>query len=234
MSQAQILYQMQTLELRARANAERQREIAAALAHDERVAAAQAAQTRAAERHQSALAKQREGEHTLASNEAKAQATDARLYSGSVTNPKEMADMQQELAALARRREELEEELLFAMEETEAAQLALTQAQEKLESAAAASATAANQLRAEQDELRAEEARIRAAIAALLPGIEGAALKRYRTLVKVKRGRALALIEESRCSACGIGMSTGIEQRVRHGVEMIACQSCGRLLVFVR
>ena len=231
MSQARALYHLQTLELQRRAVERHLQEIAVALADDERVAAAQLAVTAATGQLNPTLARQRELEHALTANEAKAKATDARLYSGAVSNPKELADMQQELAALQRRRDELEEDLLHTMEVAEAAQEALAGAQGGLQRAEAARVADNAELIALRTELTNERARLTDKSVVALAAVEADALVTYRALAKQKKGRALALIRDGRCSACGVGLSTGLEQRVRHGRELPTCQSCGRLLV---
>ena len=231
MSQARALYHLQTLELRRRAVERRLQEIAAALADDEKVAAAQQEVAAAAGQLNPTLARQRELEHALAANEAKAKATDERLYSGAVSNPKELADMQQELTALQRRRDELEDELLQTMEAADAANAVMAGAQDELQRAEAARAEDNAELIAERAELTNERARLTDESEVALAAVEADALATYRTLAKQKKGRALALIREGRCLACGVSLSTGLEQRVRHGRELTACQSCGRLLV---
>lgn len=231
MSQIRALYHLQSLELRKRAVEQRLHEIAVALAHDERVSAAQQSVTAATEHLTPTLARQRELEHALASNEAKAKATDQRLYSGVVNNPKELADMQQELVALQRRREALEEELLYTMETADAAMAGLAGAREQLQQAEADQAVDHAKLMKERAELMREHVHLTGECKVALVAVEADALARYRSLTKLKRGRALALIQEGRCSACGVGLSTGLEQRVRHGRDLTTCQSCGRLLV---
>lgn len=231
MSQARALYQLQTLELRLRKIEQRLQEIAAALAHDERVASAQTTVQKAKERLQPMLARQRELEDALAANEAKAKATDARLYSGTVSNPKELADMQQELVALQRRRDQLEEELLDTMEAVESAQEGLAGSEERLREAENAQAAENAEWIQERAALMEERGSLREESSAAIGRIAAEPLALYRRLSKQKRGRALALIKEGRCSACGVSLSTGLEQRVRHGIELVTCPNCGRLLV---
>lgn len=231
MSLARALYQLQILELRQRQVEQRLREIAAALAHEERVAGAQKKITNAKERLQPLLTRQRELEHDLAANEAKARATDDRLYSGAVSNPKELADMQQELAALRRRRDQLEEELLVTMEMVERAEEGLAGAEERLREAEKVQTAENTELIQERAELMEERGEMMEQCDAALASIAAEPLARYRALSQQKRGRALSPIREGRCAACGVSLSTGLEQRVRHGIELVACHNCGRLLV---
>ncbi|MCY4010286.1 MAG: C4-type zinc ribbon domain-containing protein [Anaerolineaceae bacterium] len=231
MSQARALYQLQSLELRQREVERRLQEIAAALANDEAIAQAKAKLQQVQGRLQQQSIRQREGEDALSANEAKSRATDERLYSGRVSNPKEMAEMQQELAALQRRRGLLEEHLLEVMDAVERSQADLNEAQENLRAAEAAQAANHAEWRQKRDALSAERRQLMADCSAAVAGIADASLAHYRRLAKQKRGRAVSLIAEGRCAACGVSLSTGREQRVKHGKELLTCQSCGRLLV---
>lgn len=231
MSQARALYQLQTLELRQRRVEQRLQEIAEALANDERTARAQTKVQQVKDQLQPRSLQQRELEDVLAANEAKAQATDERLYSGRVSNPKEMAEMQQELAALQRQRELLEEQVLEAMDAVERSEADLAEARADLRAAEAAQAANHADWIQERDDLSAERSQLMTECSAAMAGIASDALARYRKLAKQKRGRAMSLIAEGRCAACGVSLSTGREQRVRHGKELLNCQSCGRLLV---
>ena len=79
-------------------------------------------------------------QHTLKQAEAevekqkiKIQQSDANLYSGNVKNPKELQDLQNEIASLKRHLNTLEDRQLEAMLEVETAEQANQTAQENLE-----------------------------------------------------------------------------------------------------
>ena len=230
MSEARALQKLQGLDLRLAAVEQRLREIAAAIADDEGLVLAAAALAAAKAECRPIQARQKELEHALEDNEAKARATDARLYSGAVQNPKELADMQQELQSLQRRHEELEEGLLQALEAADEAQAKTQKAHENWRQAEEASALDKADWLAERARLLKERAALRGERETTLPALGAAILTKYRQLARKKSGRALAVLGEGRCSACGVSLSSALEQRVRHDT-LPECQNCGRLLV---
>ncbi len=230
MSEARALQKLQGLDLRLMAVEQRLREIAAAIADDEGLVLAAAALAAAKAECRPIQARQKELEHALEDNEAKARATDARLYSGAVQNPKELADMQQELQSLQRRHEELEEVLLQALEAADEAQAKTQKAQENWRQAEEASALDKADWLAERARLLKERAALRGEREMTLPALGAAILTKYHQLARKKSGRALAFLGEGRCLACGVSLSSALEQRVRHDT-LPECQNCGRLLV---
>src|SRR5262245_5981145 len=102
-SQATLLYRLQTLDPNIEQHRTRLAPIKAALANDERVAVA----TRAVEAVTQALnpwqTRARNLDLEIKSVAEKNKATEQRLYSGRVSNPKELGDMQGEIESLKKR-----------------------------------------------------------------------------------------------------------------------------------
>lgn len=53
---------------------------------------------------------------------------------------------------------------------------------------------------------------------------------RFLRLLESKRGTAMSEVVEGSCSACHISLRPHLVQRVRRGEEIIACESCHRIL----
>ncbi len=156
---------------------------------------------------------------------------EARLYSGEVTNPKELQALQQEVQSLRRRLDAADEEavrLLLALEEADdarqAAQQALQQAQAAWESRRA---QMQQELAAVEAELRDGEARRAELWAALPPEAQA----QYDHLRGRKRGIAVSGMREGTCLTCGASLSSAVVQRARQAVDqLVFCPSCGRIL----
>jgi len=88
-------------------------------AHQAALAAIEAEAAPVREQRHAVARAQQAIEDEIASLAAKADATNATMYGGSVTNPRELQSLQQELDALARRRAELEDQVLERMVEAE-------------------------------------------------------------------------------------------------------------------
>jgi len=156
--------------------------------------------------------------------------SEQRLYSGAVKNPKELADMQAEVAALRRRRQKLEDDLLKTMIEREEAEATHAQAQEHLDETQAHWSAQQADLAAEREILQEKLAEIEQARAALMPGIEASDLAVYQALRRRKGGLAVVQMHNGACGACGVAVSPNLEWRLRQE-ELVYCGNCERIIV---
>ena len=231
MGRANALYRLQSLDLEIEAKRARLAEVNSALGADQAVQEAQGKLARAGAELTPWETRVTNLELEIKSLNAKAQRTDKRLYGGRVTNPKELQDMQDELASLKRRHAKLEDQLLEAMIEVEERKAARAQAQANLEQVKARWAVAQGDLGREKRELEAMlkelTARRATAWAALDP--EGQTI--YNALRPKMRGQPVAVLKDGVCSRCGMAQTTAVVQQVRHGDGLAKCSGCGRILV---
>jgi len=171
---------------------------------------------------------QHAAEWEVDSLEAKLAEVKDKLYSGRVNNPKELATLQQEEAALQGQREKLEDGELQTMEKVEAVTADLAALASRL-------AGLEKDWQQEQQQLTAEIDRLKQVIAELqekrqqaLAGIDKATLEHYNRLKKQK-GWAVSRIEQGTCRSCRISLSTAELQRAR-GSQIVECNSCHRIL----
>lgn len=232
MSESSNLYRLQCLDSEADVKRQRLREVETALGENAALQQArQAVQDAQGQTHKWAL-RQRDLELEIAGLADKASHAEQRLYSGVLRNPKEMDDLQKEIAALRRRQKQLEDELLEAMIAREEAESVQAQAQKRLDEIQARwEAQQANLLR-EREALQGRLAEIEQARAALLPQIEPGDLAVYQPLRQRKGGVAVAQVLDGACSACGITLSPGVEWQLRQG-KLVCCSNCERILVRV-
>jgi len=127
------LYRLQCLDSEGDAKRRRLAEIEAALVESEALKQARGALKGARSLIQRWALRQRDLELEIQGLSNKIARSEQRLYSGVVKNPKELADLQAEVAALKRRRQKLEDDLLEAMIEREEAETAHSQAQAHLD-----------------------------------------------------------------------------------------------------
>lgn len=227
---ASQLYRLQTLDSTLIKHQTRLRAIAETLGHDATISAARAALSEA-ERHASQWQTQiRALELEIRGLIDKGDAAEKRLYSGIVTNTKEMADLQREIDGHNRHRVKLDDDLAEAQLEAEQADQLREHAAEKLRQAEATFAETQSGLITEKNKLEVEQntySRRRREAAAEVPP---AALARYDDLRTKKRGLAVALLQNGSCSVCGVEQTSNLAQQVRAGQQLIACASCGRIL----
>ena len=161
---------------------------------------------------------------------SKAAEVERKLYGGTVTNPKELADLDTDLKSLKRqiaKREDLLLGLLVEMEEAEA----------QLASAKGRYADIEADWKQHQEDLLRERGQIEPQVAALQarrdvqsPSVDRLSLRLYERLRERHAGQAVARVERGMCQGCRITLPVSILQKVRSGIDLIQCVSCERIL----
>jgi predicted nucleic acid-binding Zn-ribbon protein len=173
--------------------------------------------------------------HTKANDEvtsqrSKIEQTERMLYGGTVRDPKELQDRQQEAESLKRYLVTLEDRLLDAMIELDEAEKSLTSASDDLSQSEASRASMHEDLIKEQDQLTTEIARFQAEREAAVSDVDDADLDLYESLRKRFAGMVIALERESSCSACGMELASSTRQELFTGDNLIRCRQCSRIL----
>jgi predicted nucleic acid-binding Zn-ribbon protein len=153
-----------------------------------------------------------------------------KLYEGSVQNPKELEDLQQEIDSLKRRRSHLEDEALAAMEALEEAQQALRGAQLELEELERRIGAEQVELHDRKQELERELSELEALRVEQAPEVDESLLPLYQRLVASRQGRAVAKVVGGACQGCRISLPMNLIQRARAGKDIVQCSSCERIL----
>jgi len=153
-----------------------------------------------------------------------------RLYGGRIRNPKELSNLQEEAAALRRRRSELEDdqlELLIAIEETEAE---LAERQARFRQIEGTWHREQARLRAEKEELELRLAELEEQRDGIRSHIRASDLAFYDGLRARLGGTAVVRLKRGICQACGVDVPTSMALVVERGEGMHECPICGRLL----
>jgi predicted nucleic acid-binding Zn-ribbon protein len=166
----------------------------------------------------------------LGSVNDKARRSENRLYSGQVTNPKELEDLQHEVEALGRRRGVLEDEVLEAMIMLEDAQAELGSARKSLSEIEAEWEKSQASLQVEQNELAVELHKLMAEREAQKDRIDSKALDQYESIRARKNGLAVVPFINNACTGCHVTVSANMALQVQRG-ERVTCNGCGRILV---
>jgi hypothetical protein len=233
MGRGEELYGLQQLDSERDANQQRLLEIEAALEDDRALREARRSVEKARRRVQTWQTKQRDLELEIESLSSKMSRSEKRLYGGKVKNPKELSDLQAEIASLKRRRQKLEDTLLEAMINREEAEDARDEAETHLEEVESSWTAQQADLRAERETLERRIEEIERKRDSVVPRIDAETLATYEKVRKRKGGQAVAQIRGDACSACGVTVPPSMEWKLRQG-ELVHCDTCGRILVSVR
>ncbi len=172
--------------------------------------------------------KQAEGE--VQSQQIKIEQVQSSLYGGKSHSPKELQDLQNDVASLKRQLVVLEDRQIETMIAIEKASADLETARTKLLAGQAEVAENNKGLHLEQAALKADLERFfveRNAVAGAVPPTE---LALYDQLRQQRRGIAVAVIGDNSCGACGSTLSLAQIQSARSSGQMTLCPSCGRIL----
>ena len=160
----------------------------------------------------------------------KIEQSESHLYSGNVKNPKELQDLQNEIAALKRHVVTLEDRQLDSMLEVEETEQAKQTALEALEQIKQRFADQNQTLTNEQDILTKEYERLETERQAARSPLDPDLLTVYEQLRQQKRGLAIAAVSDGACAACGTTLTPAQLQSARSTPQSYYCPTCGRIL----
>lgn len=172
----------------------------------------------------------RNAEAEAQAQKIKIEQAESNLYSGRVQNPKELQDLQKDIASLKKHITVLEERELESMIKAENAENELQSAKTKLELAQARLGNEHKKLMDEQSTLMIELGRLGEEREAALAPIDSGALQTYENLRQQKRGVAVAEITDNACASCGTMLNAALQQNARSQNQLAHCSSCGRIL----
>lgn len=230
MSASLGLYRLQLVDSRMDEIRARLEEIRQTLENDEemRWVKKQASETEAALTLSQHTLKQAEAE--VNKQKVKIEQSEANLYSGNVKNPKELQDLQNEVAALNRHLETLEDRQLEAMLEEETAEQADQAVLNKLEQVKARLADQNQTLTVEQNNLNKELEKLESERQATLSPLDASLLTVYDDLRRQKRGVAIVAVSDGACAACGKTLTPSQMQSAHSTSQIYNCPTCGRIL----
>lgn len=162
---------------------------------------------------------------------SKLQSVEGKLYGGSITSPKEMEGLQNEVNYLNEQLQKADSSLLTTMMELEETQERVQELEESQSPAEDNWEQQQYALIADSDDLRERikdlEER-RDGLASLVAAKDLAAYEQLRTS---KSGEAVVKVERGLCRGCRMSLPTHQLQKVRMGREAVRCGSCGRILM---
>ena len=172
--------------------------------------------------------RRRDAEGEVADITSKITETEKQLYSGRISNPKELTNLQHETELLKKQDDELETktlEIIEQMEEAEKETAALADDYHRLK----------DTWEKEQEQLGKDIALLNNTLATLeesrreLAGRTEAGMVELYERIRKQKGQAVARVELGICNACRISLSAAVLQKARSG-QPVQCGTCGRIL----
>ena len=230
MSHSFHLYQLQKIDTQLDQGTARILEIQAKIDGDQRVPEAEAKVAESLANLKAAQTRLAKVEQEVAAKRMKLEQSESTLYGGKVKIPKELQDLQHEVASLKRILAGLEDQQLEAMMQVEEAQMGCDAAQKHLLRVQGETASENAVLVGESGMLAALKARLQVEREAVVNQVDPVYLEEYARLRKNKRGVAVATFMDDTCSACGSLLTAADRQNARSPIQVSHCPSCGRFL----
>jgi predicted nucleic acid-binding Zn-ribbon protein len=172
----------------------------------------------------------RQAEADVQDQRVKIEQNESSLYGGRIHNPKELKDLENDVAALKRYRSVLEDRQLEAMVAEEEAAEELRLASVGLEKARGEFDQRSQELVQEKERLAKEQARFEEERKATLGSIPHEDVALYASLRQKRRGVAVAKVTDRACSACGSTLNAILLDAARSPNQICVCDKCGRIL----
>ena len=169
-------------------------------------------------------------ENAAHSKTIKIEQSEASLYKGGNQNPKELADLQKEIASLKRVLSTIEEDQLNKLTELEDLSLALSKNQEAYSVIFDNWQNANQSLMVELESLNKEKEKIKAERLVVISQVAPENLSLYEKLRISKNRIAVTSVEEESCTICGSEISAANIQKAKSSTSLTTCPSCGRIL----
>jgi predicted nucleic acid-binding Zn-ribbon protein len=227
---AKMLYALQRVDIQLARKGRRYKTVEANLGESEALKQARTKMEAAKKEHQHWQAISRDRDLEAQSLAEKLRAEGERLYSGRITNPKELGDIQHEIEYLKRRQENLEDQQLEAMMAQEEATVNLAVANEEFVVAEAAWKSENAELHKEYETLKKELAQLLPQRKKLLQALSDKDRNEYGSLQRLRKGVAVVAVQQGRCSACNVLIPKRDLERAAQRDEIIHCSGCDRIL----
>jgi predicted nucleic acid-binding Zn-ribbon protein len=182
------------------------------------------------QRYEASYAAAAEQERRLQELDERIRRAEAELYSGRITNPRELQLMQQEIENAKKTRDDLDLQMLQLWETLENMKRDIDASERDLRQIE-------RFYEAHMEDYRQRKAALEGEIAfneqereKLAQQIDPEVRQRYQTLRERLGGIAVAVVEQKACSVCHTLLTPYTLKRLETEEALITCESCGRLL----
>ncbi len=230
MSKARLLYDLQEIDIdieRATGALAKTKDL---IGKDDELVSARADLDAARKRLLDLQRQQKDAEWGVEELEKKTAGEEKKLYDGSIKNPRELMNLQQEIELVRGKLGEREEHLLNVMLEGDAASQDVSRKSQDFAALEKGWREDQERLAREQTQLEAELAALTQKRAAAARQMDADGLGTYEELRRVKQGLAVAKLVQGRCEGCRISLPVSDQRNARSGHKLATCSNCGRIL----
>lgn len=230
MSRAQYLYRLQTIDSQIDEAQQYLKKIEANLGKSKVVLEAEQAMESMQTALRQARTKMQDLDLEVKSLATKISQQEKKLYSGKVSNAKEAANLQDEVASLKRWHTQREEALLETMLKVEEVEEQANQTQTDLRQVTDAWTEEQEKLHQLQIQFQDKMGHLMAQRPSVTQHIKEADLVEYNRLRRKHGGRAVAGVKGNLCQGCNVAIPNNTLRRARNEDKLVYCDTCGKIL----
>jgi predicted nucleic acid-binding Zn-ribbon protein len=176
----------------------------------------------------------KDAELELASVESKIKSYEQKMNSGSLTNAKEIANVEKEMHQLNRQRGALDDKILNLMDQAESSKSASDAKAEHLKHAYQSLEDQKSLSRQSLDHLNTQLNRLESERSSLVECLtKSTLLTKYEALRQRPAAVGLAIVKidsDRHCGGCHLPVSQQDFERVKEAKGLVLCENCGRIL----
>jgi len=230
MSRISHLYDLQQIDTALESRVARMRQIDGQMADSPELIAARTSYEEASARLANEQARLKKASKDAEDTSTRIRTQEKRLYDGSIKNPKELGQVQEEVGHLKARLKEQEDAVIDAMMAVEEAEAVRQSCQDDLDKVSQDWQKYKDGLVEEKDKLLSQAKVLQVKRQRAVAELPWADLQTYERLRRAKAGVAVAAVKEGLCGGCHVGVPAHILRLARSSEEFVSCPSCARLL----
>ena len=154
-----------------------------------------------------------------------------RLYSGSITNEREVQALKTEHDSAKQKFDEAKQEAVNYQRASEEAQIRLEEISQKVKDIEENWGSQLDKLKKDRKEILQEITELTEERREISSKIAPEFLNRYLTLIKITKGMAVVKIHRSTCQGCNVRLPIGEISKAKSLTTLTFCSNCGRILL---
>ncbi|MEP6774600.1 MAG: C4-type zinc ribbon domain-containing protein [Chloroflexota bacterium] len=168
--------------------------------------------------------------HEAEESSGRLRVLERKMYDGSVKNPKELGQMQEEASHLKVRVKSLEDTVLDLMMTVEEAENTEADAQKRMAAVQTEQELFHNGLIEEKDKLMGQAKVLQVKRQRAVGELPWMDLQMYERMRRSKNGLAVVEVRGSICGGCHSSIPTSVLRQARIPTELTTCPTCGRMI----
>lgn len=170
-------------------------------------------------------------EDELALINDKLEKEEKKLYSGTITNPKELGGIEAEVKSLKRKSDDLETTLLEKMDNSDTNKSLFKDFEKRLNEENKQLKVASKKLEEEENKLSTSIEKEESDKQDYIKKIDSDNIELYQKLRDEKKGLAVVEMIENICQGCHVELPAGEADKIYNSQEYFRCPNCRRILI---